>query len=286
MRASLQPRSRKLLALACALALGLVVAGCGGEDDTKPAAALDQGLSDASTCDASVLSGSYLYEIHGDQQFAEGFVPYLEVGLMVFDGKGGIERIGTDSTRKSEVTSAMTYTVDGSCVGEFKVGSGGSYRATVSPSGDEVSFFAAGSTNVGGALDGEARRVGSSSEISCDASTLTGTYQYRARGAYGGKVHIEHGFEVYDGSGKVTNAYRVAGQDKQERIRGTYEVTKDCRAVVTYENGQKLDQYIAPDGSEFFWVQTGGFAEAGLFGGHEHKVSTSTSNQITTGNAP
>lgn len=276
--------SRKLrMSGACAVAgAALVLAGC-TSDDTKPATSTTGTSSDSSECGIGALTGTYLYEVHGDQQFAEGFVPFLEVGLMTFDGDGGITRIGTDSTQKTERKTTMTYTVGADCVGELTLSSGASYRATVSPSGDELTFFASGSTRAQTALDGEARRVGTSQSVSCGSETLTGTYQYRARGSLGAKAYIEHGFEVYDGAKNVTNAYRVAGLDEQERLTGTYAIGDDCHATVTYDNGQKLDQYVAPDGSEFYWIQTGGFQAPGIFGGHEHRVSTSTSTTITTG---
>lgn len=263
-----------------------MLTGCGSDDDTTASQATNaQGnqVGSSSTCEVAALKGTYLYEIHGDQQFAEGFVPFLEVGLMTFDGKGGITRIGTDSAQRAERTTTMTYTVDSDCVGELTLGSGASYRATVSPDGDELSFFAAGSVRTQTALDGEAHRVGDSESVTCDADTLSGTYKYRARGSFDNKPHVEHGFEVYDGTKNVTNAYRVAGIDQQERLVGTYTVDESCHATVKYDNGQTLDQYVAPDGSEFYWIQTDGFDKPGIFGGHETRVSTSTSTTITTG---
>lgn len=277
---------RSTAALLAACALG--ASGCAGGDSTPATSAPStsapstSAISDASRCGPESLKGTYLYEIHGDQQFAEGFLPFLEVGLMVFDGQGSVKRIGTDSNRLEETSTSMTYTVGEDCIGELTTTTGGAYRATVSPSGGEVSFFAAG-TGAQPALDGAAERVSAETSITCDTGTLTGTYQYRSRGSFGDGVHVEHGFEVYDGQGGATNAFRVAGVDTTERLVGTYEVDAGCHAVVTYDNGVTLDQYLAPDGGQFYWIQTDGFEEPGLFGGHEHRVSSSVETLITTG---
>jgi len=288
--------------LAAGLLLGSVaLAGCGSDaassqpgstttaaraaaktPTTKAAAAEVHEVGDASRCETSAVSGDYLYEVHGDQQFEEGFVPVLEVGLMTFDGTGAGTRLGTLSSTRAEARSTFTYEAGKDCVGTITTEAGTVYRATFSPGGDEVTFFAAGS-GVQPALDGAAERMEGEAPPTCDLGTLTGTYQYRARGTLDGKAHVEHGFEVYDGKGGVTNAFRVAGDDQAETLVGTYVVDHDCHAVVTYDSGVKLDQYVSPDGSEFYWVQTAGFEQDGLLGGHEHRVSTSTDDLITTG---
>ncbi|QXC59110.1 hypothetical protein KSP35_11860 [Aquihabitans sp. G128] len=239
-------------------------------------------VGDASRCETAAVTGDYLYEVHGDQQFEEGFAPVIEVGLMTFDGKGSGTRLGTLSSTREEAKASFTYEAGEDCVGTITTDAGTTYRATFSPGGDEVTFFAQGKGSQR-ALDGAAERMVGEAPPTCDTSTLQGTYQYRARGAFDGQPHVEHGFEVYDGKGGVTNAFRVAGADEQERLVGTYEVDDDCHAVVTYGNGVTLDQYVSPDGAEFYWVQTDGFDADGLFGGHEHRVSTSTDTFVTTG---
>ncbi|MCZ4500634.1 MAG: hypothetical protein JWQ74_3189 [Marmoricola sp.] len=255
--------------------------GCGADNSPSPAAHPTSVVA-ASTCDLGTLDGSYLYEIHGSAQFKQGFAPFYEVGVMAFDGKGGVARIGTDSISRSEATTKMTYQVGADCVGQLTSSSGGTYRATVSPAGDEVTFFAAGDVKAQAALDGGATKVGAEESIDCHAGSLVGTYQYRSRSVVGTSTHIEHGFEVYDGKGAVTNAYRVAGVDKPQRLAGAFVLKDACHAVVTYQDGPTIDEYISPDGAEFYWIQTDAAKEPGFFGGHEHRVSSSTATTITT----
>lgn len=273
------PRSTVSLLALTALATGLL-AGCGDDGDPTPGAAAD-GVGNASSCAVADLTGSYLYEIHGDLQVAEGFVPYLEVGLLVADGEGGVTRTGTNSVDLTEASEDVTFTVAENCVGEFTFADGSAYRVSMSPGGQELTFFAAGSDSAQAYLDGSADRVTSDTEAACDDEVLSGTYQYRARGVFGGQPHVEHGFEVYDGTGAVENVYLVAGQDERTSQAGTFSFRDGCHAVVEYDSGQTLDQYVAPDGSEFYWIQTAGFDAPGFFGGHEHRVSTAVDTALT-----
>jgi hypothetical protein len=274
------PRSRAAL---CALAAASVslVAGC-GDDAPADRSANAATTASAARCSTAALRGTYLYEVHGDEQFAGRVVPYLEIGVMHADGHGQIKRLGTQSLTRAQQPTSETFTVDATCSGEIRDADGGRSRATLSPGGEEVTFFAAGHGKVQDELDGKADRV-SDAGPTCSLATLHGTYQYRARGIVGGRVHIEHGFEVYDGHGHVTNAFRVAGVDTREHLTGTYRVDRDCHAVVTYAGNHTIEQYLAPAGDEFYWIQTKGLRRSEMFGGHEHRVSDSTDTTLTTG---
>jgi hypothetical protein len=97
----------------------------------------------------------------------------------------------------------------------------------------------------------------------CSEATLDGTYLF----AYDGfeikgneKVPFASaGYEVYDGNGNVKGvaSTNVNGKvTRNEPFSGTYTVKADCTGTSTYTDGTRYDEFIAPDGSMFTWVQT------------------------------
>lgn len=276
------PRTGSGWAVAIALVIGVAATGC-SPDDAGPTSAppVDQ------SCALADVRGTYLYEVEGAG--GAGTTPYLEVGLMVADGAGGVRGVGTDSRRLSEVETRFTLRLDDRCRATLHHEDAGraTMELTLAPGGEEFTWFVTGRTGVPDQplLDGIAQRVDDSTDPSCDAGTLVGTYQYRSRGEYGGRPHVEQGFEVYNGDRVVTNAFRVAGSPGVGRLLGEYQFLEDCHAVVVYENGQTLHQYVAPDGDSFTWIQTDGFSAPGYFGGTERRVSMSTEPAIVLGDA-
>jgi hypothetical protein len=97
----------------------------------------------------------------------------------------------------------------------------------------------------------------------CSEATLDGTYLF----AYDG-VEIKGdeqrpfayaGYDVYDGNGKVktVSSANVNGKiTRKEPLSGTYSVKADCTGTLTFEDGTRYDQFIAPDGSQLTFVQT------------------------------
>jgi hypothetical protein len=97
----------------------------------------------------------------------------------------------------------------------------------------------------------------------CSEATLEGTYLF----AYDG-VEIKGdeqlpfayaGYDVYDGSGKVKTvfSFNVNGKiTRKESLSGTYSVKANCTGTLTFEDGTRFDQFIAPDGSQLSFVQT------------------------------
>ena len=97
----------------------------------------------------------------------------------------------------------------------------------------------------------------------CSEATLEGTYLF----AYDG-VEIKGdeqlpfayaGYDVYDGSGKVKTlfSFNVNGKiTRNESLSGTYSVKANCTGTLTFEDGTRFDQFIAPDGSELTFVQS------------------------------
>ena len=101
------------------------------------------------------------------------------------------------------------------------------------------------------------------SRAKCSEATLDGTYLF----AYDG-VEIKGdeqlpfayaGYDVYDGNGKVktVSSANVNGKiTRNEPLSGTYSVKANCTGTLTFEDGTRYDQFIAPDGSQLTFVQT------------------------------
>src|SRR3712207_2721567 len=97
----------------------------------------------------------------------------------------------------------------------------------------------------------------------CSEATLDGTYLF----AYDGfelkgndqRPFALAGYDVYDGNGKVRAVFssNFNGEvTRNESLSGTYTVKEDCTGTLTFEDGTRYDQFIAPDGSMFTFVQT------------------------------
>jgi hypothetical protein len=97
----------------------------------------------------------------------------------------------------------------------------------------------------------------------CSKATLDGTYLFAADGvAIKGDEQLPFsyaGYEVFDGQGKVNQVFTLNINGKKVirnvTISGTYSVEADCTGTATYADGTREDHFIAPDGSEFTFVQ-------------------------------
>jgi hypothetical protein len=66
------------------------------------------------------------------------------------------------------------------------------------------------------------------------------------------------GYQVYNGNGKVRGVQsgNFGGEVfRKDPFTGTYTVKADCTATVTYAANEQFDQFVAPDGSKFTFVQ-------------------------------
>jgi hypothetical protein len=97
----------------------------------------------------------------------------------------------------------------------------------------------------------------------CSEATLRGTYLFGTEGfGIEGNDKIPFaaaGYEVYNGNGNVNSVFSFSVNGKitrHEHASGTYTVKADCTGTVTYPGGNLYDQFIAPDGSMFTFVQT------------------------------
>jgi hypothetical protein len=97
----------------------------------------------------------------------------------------------------------------------------------------------------------------------CSEATLEGTYLFAQNG-----VEIKGndqrpfaiaGYDVFDGNGEVKGVAsgNFNGQTfRNEPLSGTYTVKANCTGTVTFKDGTRFDQFIAPDGSKFAFVRT------------------------------
>ena len=100
------------------------------------------------------------------------------------------------------------------------------------------------------------------SRAKCSEATLHGTYLFALDGVdvTGNKEvpFVFAGYDIYDGNGKIDSVF--SGNFNGQVIRkvhtsGTYTVKADCTGTATFPGaGEKLDLFIAPDGSMFTFV--------------------------------
>jgi hypothetical protein len=110
---------------------------------------------------------------------------------------------------------------------------------------------------------GYAKDEDATSRAKCSEATLKGTYLFAYDGfGIKGTEQIPFavaGYDVFDGNGNVksVSSFNVNGKiTRKEHTSGTYSVKADCTSTAIYKDGTHYDQFIAPDGSKFTFVQT------------------------------
>jgi hypothetical protein len=117
---------------------------------------------------------------------------------------------------------------------------------------------------------GYAQGAEDDSKATCSEATLHGTYLFAYQGIeIKDNDHVPFataGYEVYDGKGKVNAVFSLSVEGEISRnksVSGTYTVNEDCTGTASFEDGTRYDQFIAPDGRLFTFVQTNpGFVSA------------------------
>jgi hypothetical protein len=97
----------------------------------------------------------------------------------------------------------------------------------------------------------------------CSVATLDGTYLFAyqgftVKGNPRGPFALA-GFEVYDGQGNVLSVSTSSSNgkiDRNVRTKGKYTVNANCTGSVRYSDGTHYDQFLAPGGSTFVFIQT------------------------------
>jgi hypothetical protein len=116
------------------------------------------------------------------------------------------------------------------------------------------------------ASPGEAARAGAEARVTCDVSTLRGTYLFADQGVdvtgIIRRVPIAGaGYEYFDGNGKIEGILTsniggtITSRDSYGDAR--YTVNPDCTGRSTYPGDPEYqyDLYIHPEGDMFTWVQ-------------------------------
>jgi hypothetical protein len=83
------------------------------------------------------------------------------------------------------------------------------------------------------------------SKATCSEATLRGTYLFAYQGVE--TKENDHVPFASAGYGEIS---------RNEPFSGTYTVNEDCTGTSTYTDGTHFDEFIAPDGSMFTFVQT------------------------------
>jgi hypothetical protein len=112
---------------------------------------------------------------------------------------------------------------------------------------------------------GYAQGAENDNKATCSEATLSGTYLFAYDGVeitendHGHAKFAVAGYEVYDGNGEVNGVATTSVEGEiasNESFSGTYKVNDDCTGTVSYTDGTQYDQFIAPDGSVFTFIQT------------------------------
>jgi hypothetical protein len=101
------------------------------------------------------------------------------------------------------------------------------------------------------------------SRAKCSEATLEGTYLFAQNGVQikgnDQRPFALAGYDVFDGNGEVKGLASANFNGKitrNEPLSGTYSVKANCTGTLTFTNGTRYDQFIAPDGSMFTFVRT------------------------------
>ena len=105
--------------------------------------------------------------------------------------------------------------------------------------------------------------INKDAEAKCSEATLHGRYLFafdgfKIKGNDKVLPFARAGYEIYKGNGKMKGALsgNLDGEiTRNEPFSATYTVKADCTGTVTYTDGTRYDLFLAPDGSQFTFVQ-------------------------------
>ncbi len=110
----------------------------------------------------------------------------------------------------------------------------------------------------------------------CSNAILKGTYGYIVSGLTKNgeylKDYLEMGFDIFDGKGGMTTVYTDALNRATYQAAATYNIDKNCRGTVTYDDGGTFSMFVPPSGNEFYYLVTGD-SPGESFGGREHRLT-------------
>ena len=116
---------------------------------------------------------------------------------------------------------------------------------------------------MGNALAAGAGAAPEAAATKCSEATLQGTYLFSYEGititGNNKSPFASAGYEVYDGRGNVRAVSTSSTNGRITRnvpSTGKYTVNDDCTGTARYSDGTRYDQFVAPDGSAFVFIQT------------------------------
>lgn len=208
-------------------------------------------------CTQESLERSYGYFFNGPRL---GVGPQVAVGLILFDGAGGLTAQDTLNTNGmiSRRTGAGSYTVNPNCFGSATLDgdfAGLTFDFMIVPGTDgrEFSFVI---TNAGTIQTGFAMRTG---DQECSLASLQGTYRILAPSGVD-MTFAAVGFRIFDGAGLITTREDTISTNGviTHRIGGPaiYTVSADCTAQLTVPGAAIFEGVIVAGGSEAYLLQT------------------------------
>jgi hypothetical protein len=210
-------------------------------------------------CTQESLNGAYGYAFSGP---FVGVGPVGAVGLMIFDGAGGLTAQDTTSIN-GEIghrTGAGSYAVNHTCTGSATLGddfAGFAFDLMIVPGtgGSEFSFLV---TNRGAVQSGVASKT---EDKGCSDASLIGTYRVVSSGSsldLGQFAAV--GFRVLDGGGNLTRGDTTLSRNgeisRSMGLTATYSVNSDCTVSVQFATGQQYEGVVVGEGREAYFLQT------------------------------
>lgn len=211
-------------------------------------------------CTPETLNGAYGYAFSGP---FVGVGPVGAVGLMIFDGAGGLTAHDTTSINGdiSHRAGAGSYTVNPTCTGSATIDddfAGFAFDLMIVPGtgGSEFSFLV---TNHGAVQSGVASKTEGEG---CSEASLIDTYRIVSSGSsldLGQFAAV--GFRVLDGAGHLTRGDTTLSRNgeisRSTGLTATYSVNSDCTLTEQFETGSTFEGVIVADGREAYFLQTG-----------------------------
>jgi len=181
------------------------------------------------------------------------------VGLVAFDGAGGLTAHGTVSingviTRRS---GRGSYTANANCTGSATLEddfAGFAFNFVIVP-GTDAAELGLIVTNQGSLITGVAKRV---EQERCDETILQGSYQSVGGGtvlAAGPNVGV--GFRIFDGEGNASgeDTFSDNGEISHRVVSLTYTVESDCSGSFRRGDGALFDLVVVGGGTEILNVR-------------------------------
>ena len=220
-------------------------------------------------CTNSTLSGIYYYLLSGDLLSGNQIYPYVELGKLVADGKGGVSGNSHASIGGSisAYTLAGTYSVQSSCTGNMML------SVNSQPSGSLTFQLISGGqgaiiafSSPAGVVAGRAyRQTAGAGTIQCNTASLSGSYAYLLTGAVfqsgNGYYYSQAGSATGDGLGimNATGMVNVNGTTLTTTGQGPYSVGSDCSGTASVKNQNGTANYfiaVVEDGQALLFIES------------------------------